>query len=67
VAIIMKADVEDDVVAENREPHKCEGWSWCSMDEVCAMENKFLTLERLCEAYKEKRWDFQTVLASYSN
>ena len=67
VAIIMKADVEDDVVAENREPHKCEGWSWCSMDELCAMENKFLTLERLCEAYKEKRWDFQTVLASYSN
>ena len=67
VAIIMKADVEDGVVAENREPHKCEGWSWWSMDEVCAIENKFLTLERLCEAYKEKRWDFQTVLASSSN
>ena len=67
VGIFMITHVEENVEPTLCEPDKCHGWDWYSMEELLNFkENKFLTLQKLCDAYEEKNWTFNTVLSSFT-
>ena len=55
VGIFMITHVEENVEPTLCEPDKCHGWDWYSMEELLNFkDNKFLTLQKLCDAYEEK-------------
>ena len=67
VGIFMITHVEDNVEPKLCEPDKCHGWDWYSMEELLNFkDNKFLTLQKLCDAYEKKKWTFDTVLSSFT-
>lgn len=67
VGIFMITHVEENVEPKLCEPDKCHGWDWYSMEELLNFKDKkFLTLQKLCDAYEEKKWTFATVLSSFT-
>ena len=50
----MITHIEENVEPKLCEPDKCHGWDWYSMEELLNFkDNKFLTLQKLCDAYEE--------------
>lgn len=49
VVIFMRGTVPAGVEPRNMEPDKCEGWEWCTWDEVARKQPLFRSLEMFIE------------------
>ncbi len=49
VVIFMRGTVPAGVEPQNMEPDKCEGWEWCTWDEVARKQPLFRSLEMFIE------------------